>query len=283
MKTIKNNKLTFSSYLAGLFEGNGYIWFTKENTKKKQNPRFCIIFNLKNESLARKLLEIIGHGYIIYKNKTCVLVISSVKGLKKIIEYINGELRTSKIMQLYNLIDWINTNHSCSITKLFLKKGKLNRDSWLSGFIDTNGSFYIQYTNIEKNSKKRKISCKLRIEKIIYDSITNSNYFNILTEIAKFFNCNLNTRKQISTKNEYFNLVASSHKSLLIINNYFKFFPLYSYKYLDYKDWEKAVHITLKKYHYTEQGIVIIDTLKNSINSKRTYFNWDHLSNLYYT
>src|SRR5215475_914456 len=105
MKTIKDKKLTFNSYLAGLFEGDGYIIFTKENTKnKKQNPRFCIIFSSKDELLAKKLLEIIGYGYIKYKNKTCILVISSVKGLKKVIEYINGELRTPKIIQLYNLI-----------------------------------------------------------------------------------------------------------------------------------------------------------------------------------
>jgi hypothetical protein len=79
----------------------------KENTKKKHNPRFCITFGLKNEPLAKKLLEIIGYGHIRYKpkNNACVLIISPVKGLKKIINYINGELRTPKINQLYNLID----------------------------------------------------------------------------------------------------------------------------------------------------------------------------------
>jgi len=53
------------------------------------------------------LLEIIGYGFIRYKPKdnACVLVVSPVKGLKKIIEYINGELRTPKIIQLHNLID----------------------------------------------------------------------------------------------------------------------------------------------------------------------------------
>jgi hypothetical protein len=53
------------------------------------------------------LLEIIGYGFIRYKSKdnACVLTISPVKGLKEIIEYINGELRTPKIIQLHNLID----------------------------------------------------------------------------------------------------------------------------------------------------------------------------------
>jgi hypothetical protein len=62
---------------------------------------------MKNKPLAKKLLDIIGYGFIRYKPKdnACVLVVSPVKGLKNIIEYINGELRTPKIIQLHNLVD----------------------------------------------------------------------------------------------------------------------------------------------------------------------------------
>jgi hypothetical protein len=75
--------------------------------KKKHNPRFCITFGLKNEPLAKKLLEIIGYGHIRYKlnDNACVLIVSPVKGLKKLINLINGELRTPKIHQLHKLID----------------------------------------------------------------------------------------------------------------------------------------------------------------------------------
>ena len=237
MKTMINNKIKFNSYLAGLFEGDGHIWFPKENAKKKHNPRFCITFGLKNEPLAKKLLEIIGYGFIRYKLKdnACVLVVSPVKGLKNIIECINGELRTPKIIQLHNLIDWINKNHSSNIVKLSLKVKDLSKDSWLAGFIDADGSFSIQHTKLENNAKKRKISCRLRIEQRMYEPITKKSYFDVLTEITRFLNCNLNTRKQVSTGNEYFNITASSRKSLSIIITYFELFPLYSSKYLDYK------------------------------------------------
>lgn len=282
---MKKNTIIFNTYLAGLFEGDGHIWFPKGNTKKKQkhNPRFCITFALKNELLAKKLLEIIGYGFIRYKPKdnACVLVVSPVKGLKKIIEYINGELRTPKIIQLYNLIDWINKNHSSNIVKLALKKRNLNKDSWFAGFVDADGSFSIQHTKLENNAKKRKIYCRLRIEQRMYEPISKNSYFDVLTETAEFLGCNLKTRKQISTNNVYFNLTASSRKSLSIIITYFKSFPLYSSKYLDYKDWEEAAILILEKDHYTEQGIVRIDILKNNMNLKRTYFNWDHLNNLY--
>ena len=276
------NKSIFSSYLTGLFEGDGHIWLPKENKKKKHNPRFCITFSMKNKPLAKKLLDIIGYGFIRYKPKdnACVLVVSPVKGLKNIIEYINGELRTPKIIQLHNLVDWINKNHSSNIVKLSLKKGNLDKDSWLAGFVDADGSFSIQHTKLENNAKKRKISCRLRIEQRMYEPISKISYFDVLTEIANFLGCNLNTRKQVSTGNEYFNLTASSHKSLSIIIIYFESFSLYSSKYLDYKDWKGAATLILEKNHYTEQGITRIDILKNNMNLKRTYFNWDHLDNL---
>ena len=160
-----------------------------------------------------------------------------------------------------------------------MKTGNLNKDSWLAGFVDADGSFSIQHTKLENNAKKRKISCRLRIEQRMYEPITKKSYFKVLTEITEFLSCNLNTRKQISTGNEYFNITASSRKSLSIIITYFKSFPLYSSKYLDYKDWEKAVSLILEKDHYTDQGIAI-DILKDKMNLKRTYFNWDHLDPL---
>jgi hypothetical protein len=70
----------------------------------------------------------------------------------------------------------------------------------------------------------------------MYEPASKNSYFEVLTEIAKFLNCNLKTRKQITTGNEYYNIAASSRKSLSIILDYFNLFPLYSSKYLDYKD-----------------------------------------------
>jgi hypothetical protein len=124
-----NNNL--GPYLAGLFEGDGHIWIQKQIGKKTHNPRFCITFGLKNEALAKKLLAIIGSGFLRYKLKdnACVLVVSPVVGLKKIVNLINGELRTPKVHQLYNLIDWLNKNHSTDIKKLPLNKDNLENSS----------------------------------------------------------------------------------------------------------------------------------------------------------
>ncbi len=65
----------------------------------------------------------------------------------------------------------------------------------------------------------------------MYDPINKDSYSDILRErererereieIAEFLSCNLLTRKQLYTGNEYFTLTASSRKSLLTILNYF--------------------------------------------------------------
>jgi len=278
----KINKNNISSYLAGLFEGDGHIWISKDNVKKKHNPRFCITFSLKNEPLAKKLLGLIEFGHIRYKPKdnACVLIVSPVKGLKIIVDLINGELRTPKINQFFNLIDWLNNNHNSNIKKLPVNNKPLRDNSWLSGFIDADGSFSVQHTKVENNAKKIKVSCRLRIEQRMLDPVTKISYFSVLNQIAKFLGCKLLTRKQLSTNNEYYTLAASNRKSLLVIINYLELYPLFSSKYLDYKDWNKAVKLILTDKHYTEKGLIEIDLIRNNMNKNRTYFNWDHLSKL---
>ena len=272
----------FKSYLAGLFEGDGHIWIQKPGLAKRQNPRFCITFGMKNEPLAKKLLELIGSGFIKYKlqDNACVLVVSPVVGLKKIVSLINGELRTPKIHQVHALIDWLNKNHSTNIDKLPLKEGPLLEDGWLSGFIDSDGSFSVLHTKVENGAKKRKIACRLRIEQRILDPVTKESYESILTNIANSLNCSLLTKNQKSTGNNYYTLTASSKNSLKIIIDYIGKFPLYSSKYLDYKDWKEVVELILNNKHYTEEGLSKTDSVKNNMNRQRTYFNWDHLNDL---
>lgn len=275
------DKNDFGSYLAGLFEGDGHIWIQKTFSGKNHNPRFCITFGLKNEPLAKILLEILESGFIRYKksDNACVIVVSSVVGLKKIVSLINGKLRTPKIGQLDALINWLNKNHNANILLLPICDSSLSSDAWLSGFIDADGSFSVQHTKKE-NALKIKISCRLRVEQRMIDPLTKNSYFEILNKIATFLLCNLLTREQKATGNTYYTLTASSLESLKVIIDYFNKYPLYSSKYLDYKDWEIVAKLRLNNVHYTEDGISKVDIAKNSMNNTRTYFNWDHLKNL---
>jgi hypothetical protein len=288
-KHHKINRLNLSinpsinAYLAGLFEGDGHIWMQKSDrvSRKRPNPRFCITFHLKDAPLAIKLISMLEYGSIAYRPKktACVLKVSEVKGLVKIINLINGELRTPKINQVYDLIDWLNKNHRLNIGKLPIKLGYLNKDSWLAGFIDADGSFSIQHTKIENGALKNKISCRLRIEQRMLDPITNVSYNAILLDISKFLGCSLLTRKQSATGREYYTLTASSKKSLSTIITYLNAFPLLSSKVLDYKDWALAAKLIIKDLHLSVESKISIDLLKKSMNRNRSYFNWDHLEN----
>ncbi len=278
---------SLNSYLAGLFEGDGYIWIQKSGImshKNQHNPRFCIKFHIKNEPLAKKLLSIIEFGHIVYKpkNNSCVLVVSPVKGLARVINLINGELRTPKVHQVYLLIDWLNQNHSLNIAKLPIKVKSLSKDSWLSGFIDGKGSFSVLWRSQCKQDtgQKNKVSCRLRVEQRVLDPITKDSYLSLLREIAQFLGCSVLTRKQLSTNKEYFIITASSKKSLSIVITYLDSFPLFSSKYMDYKDWSKAVELLINDLHLTSEGMISIDSLKNSMNRNRLSFNWDHLNKL---
>jgi hypothetical protein len=68
---------------------DGHIWIQKSGSMsiKRHNPRFCITFHIKNAPLAIKLIRIIEYSHIAYKakNNACVLTVSEVKGLVKII------------------------------------------------------------------------------------------------------------------------------------------------------------------------------------------------------
>jgi hypothetical protein len=66
-----------------------------------------------------------------------------------------------------------------------------------------------------------------------------TSYFSIMIKIAEFFSVNLYTRTRTVEDRVFYALMAISHNSLShdIVCNYFDRFPLYSSKYLAYKDW----------------------------------------------
>lgn len=186
-----------------------------------------------------------------------------------------------KIHQFHSLIDCLNKNHNAQLEKLPLNKDNLENSSWFSGYVDSEANFSVQYTKPVQGTKKIKISCRLRIEQRMLDPINNDSYYDILNQICLFLNCNLLTRTQKSTNNTYYTLAASSKVSLDIIISYFNKYPLFSSKYLDYKDWEQVAYLILNSKHFTVKGINTLELVRSRMNTKRTEFNWDHLKDLY--
>ncbi len=70
-----------------------------------------------------------------------------------------------------------------------------------------------------------------------------------------------------------------SHKKVM---EYFDKFPLYSSKYLAYKDWSNLVkkNITRDSKPLSKEDIIEIEKIKSQFNSKRVSFDFSHLNNI---
>ena len=283
LKSLREKEI--KDYVTGLFEGDGSIWIQKEGEKKKrQNPRFKITFSRKDIQICKKLLEILGEGSgRIGYNKggnACDLVISSIAGLKRVVGFINGRMRTPKIYRLNKLIDWLNKNHNANLEKKQKLKGGMGKDNWLGGFIDADGSFGIRYTEREGKVRKRRVECVMRIEQRKEDIKTEESYKEVMQEIAKLIGIKLRIRKQKATGREYYIVRGSSKKSIERIMNYFERYRLYTSKYMEYKDWKIVAEMILKGEHYSEEGLRIVKEIKGRMNRNRKEYNWNYLKDL---
>ena len=179
------------------------------------------------------------------------------------------------------MINWVNLEGyvETAIPIFEADRSSYLHNAWLSGFIEGDGSFDIRVSQTSGNSTKNRVAARLRIEQRKIDPITGESYLEVMSSIAKALGVNLNNSIH-NVNMEYFLISGSSSKSREIIVNYFTNFPLFSSKRLNYLDWLTCHNLILSKNHTTQEGRDIALKLKLGMNSKRNYFNWDHLSTL---
>jgi hypothetical protein len=159
----------------------------------------------------------------------------------------------------------------------------------LAGFTDGDGNFSINLVDRKKNGSTtgKRVQTFFRIElrqnyhRDVSEIQGGNSYFNILTKIAAFLTVNLYTRtRHITDKVFYsFTVIAHNPQSHEIVRCYFDTFPLYSSKYLAYKDWCHVQDLRKGK-NLTKEGIVEIESIKAQFNSKRKVFDFSHLDSL---
>lgn len=262
----------FDFYIAGLFEGDGHLWIPPSDIKKKANPRFCITTSEKNKPFLEFLQnQLGGYGFIRKKvsEHALVLTISNKIALKNLIVLLNGKLRTPKIFKFHDLIDWINKNDFENFEKKPVDVSSLLENSWLAGFLDADGCFYIRVTE----GKKNRIAVRMTLDQRIYDERGNSYEFAMLQLANTFF-----TKLAITAKSEnknYFHISISSFKSVNLLNDYLKQYQLYTSKYLDYLNWSETLVLINQQKHY--ENLIYIKFLKSQMNSRRVRFDWNFL------
>jgi hypothetical protein len=119
LKPLSDNE--FGHYLAGLIDGDGHF------SSKQQ---LVIVFNSLDIQLAYFIKKQLGFGTVKkVKNKNAVLfILSTSKGIKKVISLINGKIRsTSKL-------DQINTNILRHKRYASIGETKINLDNNLQNY-----------------------------------------------------------------------------------------------------------------------------------------------------
>ena len=236
----------FGHYLAGLIDGDGHF---------SKIPQLVIVFNKLDASLAYFIKGRIGYGniYKVKNKEAIILVVSKSEGIRRVIELINGKIRSD------NKLNQINNNILSNPRFKDLPSGtiSMNMDSnlhnhWLAGFSDADASFQIKLINKNQRTEVR----------LNYQIDQKENTLLIL--IKNFLGGNIGYRKSQDTY--YYG--STSFGSAVKVINYFDQYHLLSSKHLNYLKWRKAYILIQNKEHLTESVLEQIIKLKKTMNRR---------------
>ena len=218
------NDNAFGHYLAGLIDGDGHF---------SNQLQLVIVFNEKDASLAYYIKKKIKYGnvYKVKNKKEIILVISNYSGLVKVLELVNGKIRSQ------NKLNQINKNILSNSKFIFSSPFSINTDkdlnnNWLAGFSDANASFQIKLITrrqacgapkVDAPNSNNKTEVRLNFQ---IDQKKND----LLIFIKEFLGGNIEYRKIQDTY--YFG--STSFGSAKNVINYFDNFHLLSSKHINY-------------------------------------------------
>ena len=211
------------------------------------------MFHALDAFLAYYIKKRLGFGSVKKVNKNgFFLVITAREGLEKVINLINGKIRTkNKFNQIINNILLNPKYFEFSKTIEFkLNKNKDLKNHWLAGFSDTESNFQIKVLN-----RTDKIEIRLNYQ------IHQKNR-DILLLIEDFLDGNIG---YIDSQDTYY-YDSTSFGSAKKVIKYFDHFHLLSSKHINYLKWRKAYLIVQTKNHLNKEGIEKIIKLKSTMN-----------------
>jgi hypothetical protein len=155
-------------------------------------------------------------------------------------------MRTPKIEALHRAIRWFNESYNYNIDCLGLDQSSIDSNAWLAGLTDGDGNFSITLTNRKKkgNITSKRIQNFFRIElrQTYHRDVSveqgGTSYYDILNKISIYLGVNLLSRTRERKDKVFYAFMVISHStaSHAKVISYFDRFPLYSSKYLAYKD-----------------------------------------------
>ena len=151
--TKSNNDNKIGPYLTGLIEADGSFAVHDINSKAKPyNQKILVVFSKPDKPLADKLQYLTNAGTIQEKYNANYVIwhIQTKNDVIKIINIINGFMRTPKVEALHRAIDWFNINTNSFIIKLDIDNSAIDSNSWLAGITGGDGNFSNNLINWKK-------------------------------------------------------------------------------------------------------------------------------------
>jgi hypothetical protein len=131
---------------------------------------------------------------------------------------------------------------------------------WVTGIADSEGNFSITTQKVEKGYK---FSLAFKVTQKDHSA-------GILYDLLRYFECgsvHIDNRKENALK---FNVTKLDDIVTKIIPH-FDMYPLLTSKNLDYQDFRKVAFMMVDKLHLTEEGGDNIRSIKENMNSKRSF------------
>jgi hypothetical protein len=219
------NDEQFGHYLAGLIDGDGYF---------SKTPQLVIVFNELDASLAYFIKSRLGYGniYKVKNKKAIILVVAKQAGIIKVLELINGKIRSQqKLDQIKNNI--LSNPYFNNFINFFINNNSDLNNYWLAGFSDADASFQIKL--ILRRNEKTEVRLNFQIDQKNNDLlILIKNFLGGSISKNKYLCCEA-CEAQL-TKKEYF-IYTYNSISLGSARNTIKYFDNYqlqSTKHISY-------------------------------------------------
>lgn len=243
LKPLNNEQLGY--YLAGLIDGDGHF---------SRARQLVLVFSYPDAFLAYYLKESLGYGNVkkVKDKNAYLLIVSNKEGMLRVINLINGKLRTeNRFNQVVNnvLSDTRYTDQNINFT---MDSSKNLDNHWLAGFSDADASFQIKIIRrITRNKPEIRLNFQIDQKSDL-----------LLKMIKEYLGGNIGYRKSQDTY--YYG--STNFGSAKRVIQYFDQYHLQSRKHISYLRWRKVYRLIQDKEHLTEKGLSKILKIKSIIN-----------------
>jgi len=243
------------NWLTGLIEADGSFPYVK-----KSSLSFYISQSTINASLLYAIRYWLGFGKIRWQPSENMVhyIIEDIPSLFNLAKLINGRFRTEGKFEAY--LKFVNRLNKKSKVKdpVIVKPLNLVLDySWLSGFTEGDGSFFIGLGQTPKSKLGVQLTCN-----IAWTQKHKKPLDLIASEFGGGFSYNKSLKFWVLTikrQSEIKNLLFS-----VFVNN-----PIYGIKRLDYLDLVTVCEMFKTKQHLTESGLDLILKIRSNMNARR--------------